>query len=531
MQVVTNLQNDVGYTERGGETGKRSACRARRPTAGSRRARSSARSSLAIVLAQVVALPLMLAGAGRSSSQACRRRWPRWPTWAARARSRTRRSASSPCSSSSGWWPCRRLLRAGRLHRAAAWIVAAAAIGCTPPRCCWSTTIAIARTTLRPAGERSPWRWAPPARSALYACCCSRRSRSPARWRRSSRERLVPAAAGRAAARDGACGARLATRRRAGAECAAVPHGDARGRVRDAAVAGRAAAALGLMLSYRHGFHAGNHADVLKHVVLVHCSVTSRRRTRRSGWSTPTRAPASTRSTRAAPPSAANSPTASGGCGARRPPAPLADYSPWCAPATRTARCATIPARRSSRCSACATRTGCACSRLHTTESEALAAQLRRPAATRGACRRPGADGFAGLKAVLPPPPRRGLVLIDPSYEDKRRLRARGRHAARSADALRHRLLRGLVSAGHSAASRELCPRARAHAGRALAAREPHVREPVAGRPRPARQRHVRVNPPWTLARTPRSGPCCRCSRASSRWTSTSTCTLRSRQT
>jgi 23S rRNA (adenine2030-N6)-methyltransferase len=29
------------------------------------------------------------------------------------------------------------------------------------------------------------------------------------------------------------------------------------------------------------------------------------------------------------------------------------------------------------------------------------------------------ADGFAGLKSVLPPPSRRGLVLIDPSYEDK----------------------------------------------------------------------------------------------------------------
>ena len=24
------------------------------------------------------------------------------------------------------------------------------------------------------------------------------------------------------------------------------------------------------MLSYRHAFHAGNHADVLKHCVLVH---------------------------------------------------------------------------------------------------------------------------------------------------------------------------------------------------------------------------------------------------------------------
>jgi 23S rRNA (adenine2030-N6)-methyltransferase len=29
-------------------------------------------------------------------------------------------------------------------------------------------------------------------------------------------------------------------------------------------------------------------------------------------------------------------------------------------------------------------------------------------------------DGFEGLKALLPPPPRRGLVVIDPAYEDKR---------------------------------------------------------------------------------------------------------------
>ena len=29
------------------------------------------------------------------------------------------------------------------------------------------------------------------------------------------------------------------------------------------------------------------------------------------------------------------------------------------------------------------------------------------------------ADGFAGMRALLPPPSRRGLILIDPSYEDK----------------------------------------------------------------------------------------------------------------
>lgn len=30
-----------------------------------------------------------------------------------------------------------------------------------------------------------------------------------------------------------------------------------------------------------------------------------------------------------------------------------------------------------------------------------------------------GADGFDGLRALLPPPTRRGVVIIDPSYEDK----------------------------------------------------------------------------------------------------------------
>lgn len=29
------------------------------------------------------------------------------------------------------------------------------------------------------------------------------------------------------------------------------------------------------------------------------------------------------------------------------------------------------------------------------------------------------ADGFTRVQALLPPPPRRGLILIDPSYEDK----------------------------------------------------------------------------------------------------------------
>ncbi len=53
---------------------------------------------------------------------------------------------------------------------------------------------------------------------------------------------------------------------------------------------------------------------------------------------------------------------------------------------------------------------------LHSTESEVLQKQyanVKRKVSVQPT------DGFAGLKAVLPPASRRGLVLVDPSYEDK----------------------------------------------------------------------------------------------------------------
>ena len=53
---------------------------------------------------------------------------------------------------------------------------------------------------------------------------------------------------------------------------------------------------------------------------------------------------------------------------------------------------------------------------LHSTEIRILQDHFRR-AGRRVSVRE--ADGFAGLKSMLPPPSRRGLVLIDPSYEDK----------------------------------------------------------------------------------------------------------------
>ncbi|MES2352784.1 MAG: 23S rRNA (adenine(2030)-N(6))-methyltransferase RlmJ [Pseudomonadota bacterium] len=61
---------------------------------------------------------------------------------------------------------------------------------------------------------------------------------------------------------------------------------------------------------------------------------------------------------------------------------------------------------------------------LHSTDSKILEANFRKleTNALKGRGKRviiQQADGLIGLKALLPPPSRRGLVLIDPSYEDK----------------------------------------------------------------------------------------------------------------
>ena len=53
---------------------------------------------------------------------------------------------------------------------------------------------------------------------------------------------------------------------------------------------------------------------------------------------------------------------------------------------------------------------------MHSTEIQVLQKQYANM--KRRVSVQPG-DGFAGLKSALPPPSRRGLVLIDPSYEDK----------------------------------------------------------------------------------------------------------------
>jgi len=181
------------------------------------------------------------------------------------------------------------------------------------------------------------------------------------------------------------------------------------------------------MFSYRHAFHVGNHGDVLKHVIFVH-TLDYFNRKDTPYWVIDSHAGAG----HYALDDAWASQNAEWADGVGRLwqygealssdlPAMLTGYlrriqryndgsslqhypgSPWLA----------LDALRS-------------CDRLrlfeqHPNEAHALATNLaQRPRAQQRQTTLYSADGFSGIKALLPPPTRRGLILIDPSYEDKR---------------------------------------------------------------------------------------------------------------
>ncbi len=171
------------------------------------------------------------------------------------------------------------------------------------------------------------------------------------------------------------------------------------------------------MLSYRHAFHAGNHADVLKHLILLQIA----------GYMGEKPAPFWIIDTHAGAGRYALESVHARKLGEYRdgigrlwdrkglPPA-VVDYvefvrmlnpdgklrhypgSPWLASQLL---------RESDRLRLY---------ELHSSDvkllQECFASAGRRVTVTAG-------DGFAGLKAILPPPPRRALVLIDPSYETR----------------------------------------------------------------------------------------------------------------
>jgi len=184
------------------------------------------------------------------------------------------------------------------------------------------------------------------------------------------------------------------------------------------------------VLSYRHGFHAGNHADVLKHVVLVQLL---RQLTKKDKplWVIDTHAGAGSYSLEQG--FAVKRSEFADGIGrlwARRdlPPA-LADYVDQVRAANPDGALRVYPGSPQIALQVTRAQDRLRLFELHGNECRALqehfAGAGRRVAVVAG-------DGFKGLTAVLPPPSRRGLVLIDPSYEvaeDYRAVRAAMRDA------------------------------------------------------------------------------------------------------
>lgn len=169
------------------------------------------------------------------------------------------------------------------------------------------------------------------------------------------------------------------------------------------------------MLAYRHAFHAGNHGDVLKHLVLI--QVLRHLNLKDKGW-------------RAIDTHAGAGLYALGSAEARKK-AEFADGIGrlWGRPAAPGALADYLDLVRQFNPDGAALR--------RYPGSPALVQALMRPQdqlrlferhptdhrlLTRAMTGAPAveiraADGFTGLKSLLPPPTRRALVLIDPSYE------------------------------------------------------------------------------------------------------------------
>ncbi|MCC2595481.1 23S rRNA (adenine(2030)-N(6))-methyltransferase RlmJ [Pusillimonas sp. MFBS29] len=175
------------------------------------------------------------------------------------------------------------------------------------------------------------------------------------------------------------------------------------------------------MFSYRHAFHAGNHADVLKHAIFVHI-LDHMNRKDTPYWVIDTHAGAGLYDLRSD--WAAQNGEFTDGLdrllGADNMPPLVERYleevhhfnpdgvanfypgSPWLAlRALRTADRLRL-------------------FEMHPSEVDVLRQNLQSQG--RAALRQTTiheSDGFTGLKSQLPPAPRRGVIIIDPSYEDK----------------------------------------------------------------------------------------------------------------
>ena len=177
------------------------------------------------------------------------------------------------------------------------------------------------------------------------------------------------------------------------------------------------------MYSYRHAFHAGNHADVLKHTMLV---AILKHLTQKETPLTVVDTHAGAGLYRLDSDPAGTSGEAADGILKLQPAAAalekiapaITDYLGMVAECNKPGQLKVYPGspfvvhrflREGDKLKLF---------EMHPTDAKALAgniAQLKAGRQVSGA----RADGFESLKALLPPPARRALVLIDPSYEIK----------------------------------------------------------------------------------------------------------------
>ena len=171
------------------------------------------------------------------------------------------------------------------------------------------------------------------------------------------------------------------------------------------------------MLSYRHGFHAGMHADVLKHVILVYLLRYLTQKDKPL-WFVDTHAGAAAYALdEGYAIKNAEYETGIGRLWARADlPQPVADYVEQVRALNPDGALRRYPGSPQLALQLLRKQDRLRMFELHSTESKLLQQYFRDdgPRAIVHA-----GDGFAGLQSVLPPPSRRALVLIDPSYEDK----------------------------------------------------------------------------------------------------------------
>jgi 23S rRNA (adenine2030-N6)-methyltransferase len=185
------------------------------------------------------------------------------------------------------------------------------------------------------------------------------------------------------------------------------------------------------MFSYRHAFHAGNHADVLKHVVLIQLlQYMNQKDTPYMYIDTHAGAGAYTLDEAFASKNAEFETGIAKLWDRKDLPAPIAEYVKLVKGMNPSGKMRYYPGSPY-----CADKVMREADRLrlfelHPSDSKILAENFRKldaHAAAQG--QRPTVrgkrvmiqrdDGFLSLKALLPPPSRRGMVLIDPPYEDK----------------------------------------------------------------------------------------------------------------